>query len=1017
MPHDSFKRVQHGDLYLAPRSVNAPQEVLEKMQEFSCEGGGRSFGNPNTPKMPREMILAKIISADSSTPVKYSWSRMLTPQTDQTKETCDPWYNDVEGGPTSESGLYPAYEINSNAFVPVGAVVELWPSEAGQCWFFIWPTGALVEQVFTESVTIIPGGPTPGSIALAGEALAVDLGVALAVWGGIDCQGPLTITPMPTTRDIYVTYPPLNVGIQYTYVVVGVVNLTRTAISLVGTLTTTDPNTTFDLTFPITPGVRTYEIIRTSQTPGRVSVTLYDPIERTATTTDSDGNELVTTVTGPRTTPPLTIGFVPAKPPPTTADPPGTVVGTLTTTDPNPGQQFTYILTGPLSRDFTVTGTGQLVLTGPITAPGPVTVGVQVTDTLGIVVTQDVTVTVTDPSSPGITLTPAQPPPTTASPANTVVGTLTTSDPNPGQTFTYLLTGPNTTDFTVTGDGQLVLTGPITTPGPITVGVQVTDSLGLTLTQDVTVTVYQPITTLVWQPADPPPTTSSPANTVVGTLTTTDPNPGSVPFTYTVTSPNYKQFAIDSSGTLTLAQQVTAAGAQTVTAQVTDALGLTVATEFQVVIVAPGDTTTKPPPVVVTGGDGTTIPTITVAVPINDPVDPRIPPPSGDGTGILVTTTTSNSILSVPIQAPTATTAAPAPGSSSVTIKVTVKTPLGESLPSPAATITNAPATISPSAPLSITITPPVNAPDFKTPALQYGLYLTGGTVTNPTGFLGVVGPFTTPGPQTVTYTGWLPLGWMPSAPPSSNTTALSTIPTATGLNILPLSTPAAPAVNPLATGASMVGYQVVANDGWGSTDASPTTTITNSAASPNNSITWQPVPGALSYDIYRPTGGSTQGKLGTVYAGQPLVFVDANVGGDSSTAPASNTTGKLLVDGVPVSTGGGMSKTLIPYFGNTASTSTTVFDVTDASGIGGEFSIKNTDASHSLDFTVTVKDFYGFSSNYTSTITPGVKAGQAFDDGTNFSNCYPPYQEIKLEVIDHVGGNHAAYSVYKMQF
>src|SRR5439155_21995746 len=72
--------------------------------------------------------------------------------------------------------------------------------------------------------------------------------------------------------------------------------------------------------------------------------------------------------------------------------------------------------------------------------------------------------------------------------------------------------------------------------GPITVGVLVTDNLGLTLPLTFTVTIAKPIGSLTFIPSVPPPTTASPVGTTVGTLTAVDPNPNPT-FTYTVTSP------------------------------------------------------------------------------------------------------------------------------------------------------------------------------------------------------------------------------------------------------------------------------------------------------------------------------------------------------------------------------------------------------------------------------------------------------------------------------------------------
>src|SRR5207245_2229875 len=119
-----------------------------------------------------------------------------------------------------------------------------------------------------------------------------------------------------------------------------------------------------------------------------------------------------------------------------------------------------------------------------------------------------------------LTFTASVPPPTTASPVGTTVGTLTAVDPNPNPTFTYSITSPTGGVFTVDSSG-VVTTGQANLPaGPITVSALVTDNLGLTLPTTFTVTIAKPISSLTFTPAVPAPTTGSPVGTTVGTLVT-----------------------------------------------------------------------------------------------------------------------------------------------------------------------------------------------------------------------------------------------------------------------------------------------------------------------------------------------------------------------------------------------------------------------------------------------------------------------------------------------------------------
>jgi hypothetical protein len=257
----------------------------------------------------------------------------------------------------------------------------------------------------------------------------------------------------------------------------------------------------------------------------------------------------------------------------------------FTTTDPNAGQSFTYSLTGPNAGDFTVGSDGS-IKTGLTNLPsGPISVGAQVKDSLGLTLSEPITVTIAKPIT-DLTVTPASAPVATNAPVGTVVGTVATTDPNAGQSFTYTLTGPNAGDFTVGSDGS-IKTGLTNLPsGPITVGVQVTDTLGLTLTKPFTVTVYQPIAGVTLTPASAPVATDSPVGTAVGTLTTTDPNAGQS-FTYLLTGPNAGEFAVDSSGNLTTAVSPLNPGPTSVGVVAKDSLGLTFTQTLTVMVASP----------------------------------------------------------------------------------------------------------------------------------------------------------------------------------------------------------------------------------------------------------------------------------------------------------------------------------------------------------------------------------------------------------------------------------------------
>jgi len=109
------------------------------------------------------------------------------------------------------------------------------------------------------------------------------------------------------------------------------------------------------------------------------------------------------------------------------------------------------------------------------------------------------------------------------------------------------------------------------------------------------------------------------------------------------------------------------------------------------------------------------------------------------------------------------------------------------------------------------------------------------------------------------------------------------------------LATPAAPSVLVTGGAAGTQTYAVTALIGAGSTPASPTGTSggvgpTTLDATHFNSLSWLAVPGAVSYNVYRVTGGATQGLIANVQASAPLTLVDNGLVADGTTAPSLDT-------------------------------------------------------------------------------------------------------------------------------
>ncbi len=115
----------------------------------------------------------------------------------------------------------------------------------------------------------------------------------------------------------------------------------------------------------------------------------------------------------------------------------------------------------------------------------------------------------------------------------------------------------------------------------------------------------------------------------------------------------------------------------------------------------------------------------------------------------------------------------------------------------------------------------------------------------------------------------------------------------------LALTTPGSPLVSPQGTPATTtITYKIVATNAAGHSEASQGTTVTTAAATLTvtnfNRLTWQAVPGATGYDIYRTaTNGvapTTLGKIGSTTAA--VTLDDTGLAGDSVTAPTTNTSG-----------------------------------------------------------------------------------------------------------------------------
>ena len=267
--------------------------------------------------------------------------------------------------------------------------------------------------------------------------------------------------------------------------------------------------------------------------------------------------------------------------------PAGTTVGTLTATDQDAADTFTYTLVGGAGSEgnsaFTISG-DQLVTAASFDfeAQPSYSIRVRVTDGSGVMFDQVLTVTVLNLNE-GPTAVALNPSNIAENlPAGSTVGTLTSTDPDAGGSYTYTLVpnAANNAAFTIAGD-RLQTNFPLNfeVKPSFKVLVRVTDQGGLSFDQLLTVTVLDVAET----PRTVTLTGGSVAEnrsvgTLVGTLGNLDPDAGDT-FTYQLVSgpgaANNSAFLIDGNRLLTNAEfNFEAKSTYFVRVRVTDQTGL-----------------------------------------------------------------------------------------------------------------------------------------------------------------------------------------------------------------------------------------------------------------------------------------------------------------------------------------------------------------------------------------------------------------------------------------------------------
>jgi parallel beta-helix repeat protein len=226
--------------------------------------------------------------------------------------------------------------------------------------------------------------------------------------------------------------------------------------------------------------------------------------------------------------------------------PTNTIVGAFSTTDPDAGDTFTYNLIGGTgstdNASFNISGANlRTSASFNFEVQSSYSIRVRSTDQDGLYFDKAFTITVTNVNETPTDISLNNTSVAENQPTNTVVGTLSTTDPDAGNTFTYtLVSGTGSTDnasFNIAGSSlRTSASFDFETKSSYTIRVRSTDQGGLYFEEPFTITV----TNVNETPTDISLSNSSvsenqPINFVIGAFTGSDPDAGNT-FTYTLVS-------------------------------------------------------------------------------------------------------------------------------------------------------------------------------------------------------------------------------------------------------------------------------------------------------------------------------------------------------------------------------------------------------------------------------------------------------------------------------------------------
>ncbi|EMI56388.1 cadherin domain-containing protein [Rhodopirellula sallentina] len=285
----------------------------------------------------------------------------------------------------------------------------------------------------------------------------------------------------------------------------------------------------------------------------------------------------------------------------------GNVVGAFTTTDPTSGDTFTYTLVSGDGDDdnasFVISGNElQTVAALDAETQGSLTVRVRSTDSSGEFIEESFVITVSSVNEAPTAISLSGTNIANGQPSGTFVGTLSTDDPDVGDTITYsFVSGDGDTDnasFTISGN-ELVsaFVADQQTQSSYSIRVLAQDSQGLSTQQTFTINISETnVGPTAVSLSNSTVAENADAATVVGAFSTTDAN-ASDTFTYTLVSgtgdTDNALFAIDGDSLVTGASfDFESQASYSIRVQSSDPFGLVVEDTFTITVTDVNDAPT-----------------------------------------------------------------------------------------------------------------------------------------------------------------------------------------------------------------------------------------------------------------------------------------------------------------------------------------------------------------------------------------------------------------------------------------